>query len=184
MTNNSKQVLGIIGSPRKKGNTDILVKTILESASEANAKVDAVYLNELKINPCQACNYCAKNGSCRQDDDMKSIIDKMKKSDIWIFGTPVYWWGPTAQFKLFIDRWFDLYHNYRFNNKKVLLVIPSGGGTSYAKYTEAMLKDALVYMGATVFGTLFAPNTSGRGEVKNDLKLMGEAKRLGKEILK
>ncbi len=98
------QVLGIVGSPRRGGNTEILVDKVLAGAEEAGALIEKVILNELNIKPCQACNTCYKTGQCKQDDDMLDLLDKMEQTQLWVLGTPIYWWGPTAQFKIFLDR--------------------------------------------------------------------------------
>lgn len=71
------QVLGIIGSPRIGGNTEVLVDEVLAGAKEAGASVERVILNKLDIKPCQACNSCYKTGHCAQKDDMESLLEKM-----------------------------------------------------------------------------------------------------------
>ena len=63
-----KSILGIVGSPRKGGNTDTLVDTVLAGAAECGAVSEKIILQELSIAPCRACNYCKKHGKCIQDD--------------------------------------------------------------------------------------------------------------------
>ena len=109
-------MLGIVGSPRRGGNTEILVDEILAGAEEAVGNIEKVILNEMNINPCRACNSCYKTGKCVQDDDMSSLFEKMEQSDVWILGTPIYWWGPTAQFKAFLDRWYHPKHQEQIQN--------------------------------------------------------------------
>ena len=99
-------MLGIVGSPRQGGNTDILVDEILSGAREAGAQVEKIMLGELAIAPCQACYACRKGGGCVQRDDMEDLLAKMKSSSVWVLGTPVYWWGPSAQLKAFVE-WLD-----------------------------------------------------------------------------
>ena len=98
------KILGIIGSPRKNGNTHILVDRILEGAEGAGASTEAVFLADLDIAPCDACEVCFKEKPCKFDDDMIELYDKFLEADTVIFGTPVYWWSPTAYMKTFIDR--------------------------------------------------------------------------------
>ena len=100
-----KRALGIVGSPRRGGNTETLVDAVLAGAAEAGAQVEKVILDELDVRPCRACNACRKTGACVQQDDMAGLLEQMQRSDVWVLGTPVYWWGPTAQFKAFLDRW-------------------------------------------------------------------------------
>lgn len=113
------RVLGIVGSPRKKGNTNAMVDAILEGAAMKGAGVEKVHLSKKKIKPCKACDACREGkGKCRQDDDMEELLALMKESDVWVFGTPVYWWGPTAQMKTFIDRWYQDVKGLRNCGKK------------------------------------------------------------------
>ena len=64
-----KKVLGIVGSPRKKGNTHILVSRILEGAETEGATTDLVLLSKLKIRECNGCHACWKGNSCAKRDD-------------------------------------------------------------------------------------------------------------------
>ena len=82
------RVLGVVGSPRKNGNTETLVDEVLRGAT-----VEKIFLNDLDIKPCQAtCNeYCMATGNCRIGDDMSTLYDKLYNSDVIVLGTPVYW---------------------------------------------------------------------------------------------
>ncbi|MHA2021933.1 MAG: flavodoxin family protein, partial [Candidatus Thorarchaeota archaeon] len=106
MSSESRSVLGIVGSPRRNGNTEILVDEVLSAAEENGAAVHKVILSKLDIGACRACDVCRKTGKCVQKDDMEDLVTKMKNSDVLVLGTPIYWWGPTAQFKAFLDRWY------------------------------------------------------------------------------
>ena len=144
----SRRVLGIIGSPRRGGNTETLVDEVLRGAdaARAGALTEKVILNELDIAPCRACNGCQETGACVQKDDMQILLDKMRHSQVWVLGTPIYWWGPTAQFKAFIDRWYGV-RRETFRERRVVLAIPLGGGSSYARHTVGMLTDIVSYLG-------------------------------------
>ncbi|MHB1294603.1 MAG: flavodoxin family protein [Anaerolineae bacterium] len=102
------RVLACHGSPRIGGNTELMVAEILRGAREAGAEVELVALNKLAISPCQACRACHKTGRCRIQDDMQPLYDKILEADALVIGTPIYFWGPSAQLKAFIDRWFAL----------------------------------------------------------------------------
>ena len=80
MTIDRKRVLGIVGSPRRGGNTEILVGEALRGAEEAGALTEKVILSRLDIGPCQACDACGKAGQCVQQDDMPALLEKMEKS--------------------------------------------------------------------------------------------------------
>ncbi len=178
------QVLGIVGSPRIGGNTDTLVDEVLAGAAEAGASTEKIILNKLEIKPCQACNSCYKTGQCAQKDDMTELLDKMLESDLWILGTPVYWWGPTAQFKAFLDRWYHPKHQ-EFKGKRVIMVVPLGGGSeTYARHTTGLLEDVFSYLNIELVEKVLAPGFNRRGDVKNDANLIEKARKAGKEAAK
>jgi multimeric flavodoxin WrbA len=184
MTQNSKiHVLGIVGSPRKGGNTETLVGEVLNGAKEAGAYIEKVILNDLEIKPCQACNSCYKTGKCIQDDDMLDLLIKMEKSNIWVLGTPIYWWGPTAQFKAFLDRWYHPKHQ-EFKKKRVILVIPLGGSHErYARHTVGMFEDIFNYLSIDLHEKILAPGFNKRGEVINSVELLKKAYDAGKNAV-
>ncbi|MFA5031858.1 MAG: flavodoxin family protein [bacterium] len=98
------KILGIIGSPHKKGNTDILVSKILQGIKSKNAVVEKVHLNDLNLFPCKACFKCSRNGKCILKDNFNSLLNKIRQVDIIILGSPVYCETVTAQTKILIDR--------------------------------------------------------------------------------
>jgi multimeric flavodoxin WrbA len=97
-------VYGIIGSPKKNGNVDLLVSEVLRGASSQGAQTHRIYLNDLQIKPCQSCGVDPDPKYCLFDDDMKVIFDALESSDAVVLGSPVYFDTVSAQTKLMIDR--------------------------------------------------------------------------------
>ncbi|MBN2230995.1 MAG: flavodoxin family protein [Candidatus Thorarchaeota archaeon] len=174
-----KSILGISGSPRRGGNSDTLIDTVLAGAAECGATYDKVILQDLEISPCKACDSCQKTGGCIQDDDMESLFELMEKSDVWVLGTPIYWWGPSAQFKAFIDRWYGV--NQRlFQGKQVILVVSMGGNNDYyARHTVGMFKDICHYLGMTCIDVIVASGLNGRNDVQDHPEHLTIARELG-----
>src|SRR5210317_235079 len=98
------KILGVEGSPRNNGNTEKLVKTILESASENGAKTKFYKLTEMNISLCLGCFNCRETGTCVANDDMQLLHEEIQASDVIIIGSPVYMWQVSGQTKLFMDR--------------------------------------------------------------------------------
>jgi multimeric flavodoxin WrbA len=98
------KVCGIIGSPCKNGNVDILVSQVLKGAASQGAKTSKIYLNSLKIKPCQSCGVDPGLKHCLFNDDMEQVYDALETSDAIILGSPVYFDTVSAQVKLMIDR--------------------------------------------------------------------------------
>ena len=73
------KVVGLIGSPRKNGNTEVLINEALKGASDAGAEIEVFRLCDMNINPCRACANCRSNGGkCIVDDDMPILYDRLK----------------------------------------------------------------------------------------------------------
>jgi len=98
------KVLGIAGSPRRDGNTDLLLRQVMAGAASQGAKVKAVILSELNISPCRHCDGCLKTGKCVVDDDMQWLHTDLREADRVILASPIFFMGVTAQTKAMIDR--------------------------------------------------------------------------------
>jgi multimeric flavodoxin WrbA len=115
------KVLGIVCSPRKGGNTEILMHAALTAAQEGGAETECFSVVGKQISPCAACAVCRETGACKIDDDMQPLYRQMEEADAIIFGTPVYFLNVSAQAKIIMDR------TYRFLGKRDLL--PGSPGT-------------------------------------------------------
>ena len=111
------KVLGIVGSARKGGNTEILIKEALAAAQEAGAETEIVLVNGKNIAPCDGCSSCFKTGVCRIQDDMQEIYGQMEKADAILFGSPVYFGSVSAQLKAIMDRTFMYLPAHRLEGK-------------------------------------------------------------------
>lgn len=98
------KVCGIVGSPRKNGNVDLLVSQVLGGARSQGAAIQKLYLNDLRIKPCQSCGVDPSPQYCLFDDDMKLIYAALESCDAIVLGSPVYFDTVSAQTKLAIDR--------------------------------------------------------------------------------
>jgi multimeric flavodoxin WrbA len=98
------KILGLAGSPRRNGNTDLLLAELLRGASSKGAEVKTIYLNNLKISGCQHCDSCFKEGVCKIQDDMQQIYKELENADVIVLASPVQFFGPPAPVKAMIDR--------------------------------------------------------------------------------
>jgi multimeric flavodoxin WrbA len=108
---------------------------------------DKVMLSELTIGPCDVCNACHRTGKCVKPDGMQGLYDKLLWADALVIGIPVYWWGPSAQTKAFVDRWYA-FDNRReaFRGKPFAVVSTSGSGwASMADYVFGMFRSIASY---------------------------------------
>lgn len=98
------KVLGISGSPRRSGNTEILVKHALEAVEKAGLETEMISLSGKEILGCNACMICGKREGCPIEDDLFSIYLKMKEADGIILGSPVYFGSAPAVMKALMER--------------------------------------------------------------------------------
>ncbi|HHV97525.1 MAG TPA: flavodoxin family protein [Clostridiaceae bacterium] len=109
------KVIGVSGSPRKDGNTEILVREALKPFYEKGWEVTEFFLSRKTIYPCIGCETCMETGACViKDDDMKFLLSEFEKCDAFIIGSPVYYRNVTAQLKALFDR------SFVFRNRKLL----------------------------------------------------------------
>jgi multimeric flavodoxin WrbA len=104
-----KKVLGIIGSPRKLGNSEIMVKEISNQLSIPH-ELNLLRLQDFKILPCKGCYNCLfKTGHCILEDDLSTVIQTMAEADAYIVSAPTYFLGINASLKMLLDRGISFY---------------------------------------------------------------------------
>jgi multimeric flavodoxin WrbA len=111
-------VLAFLGSPRKKGNSEVLTLALLEGVRQAGGSPEIIRLCDLKISPCISCGGCDKTGKCIVEDDMIPLYKKIITTDKIIVSSPIFFYGITAQTKAFIDRTQALWNRKRLLQKK------------------------------------------------------------------
>ena len=98
-------LLAIFGSPRKNGNTDLMMNSFLDGAlSAASVEVQKIYVRELAISGCQSCGYCDEHGVCVQQDDMQKVYPFFDTAERIVIASPIYFYGLSGQAKLLVDR--------------------------------------------------------------------------------
>ena len=111
-------VLVFLGSPRKKGNSEILTNAVLDGVRQAGGQPEVIRLCDLKIAPCISCGGCDKTGKCVVDDDMTPLYEKIITVNRIIVSSPIFFYGVTAQTKAFIDRTQALWNRKRLQRQK------------------------------------------------------------------
>lgn len=98
------KVIAFLGSPRKGGNTELLLKETVRAIEDSGITVQVFNLNLMNIMPCQNCGGCEETGTCVYDDDMSQIYDAIRSADRIILASPVFFFSLSAQTKTMIDR--------------------------------------------------------------------------------
>jgi multimeric flavodoxin WrbA len=181
-----KRILGIIGSPRRNGNTHILVGRLLEGAREVGAHTETLFLGGLRIEECDGCHACWRDHPCPKNDDMNALYPAISAADVIVFGTPVYWFGPTALMKAFIDRF--VYFNSPANRpgvagKSAAIVIPLEDTDPLTwEPVVRFFEQSLGWLEMNLAGTLIAPGAGKKGEIRNFPEKLEEAYEMGRTI--
>lgn len=183
-------VLGIGGSPRIGGNSDILLEQVLEGAKSAGAKVDKVILNSLKISPCQECAEMPNDGSCSIDDEMQSVYKKIQEADIVILASPVFFGSLSAQTKIMIDRFQCLWRaKYVLKNgpplkKKsgVFICVEASKREDFLQNAKSIVKNFFATIDADYKEELFCPGLDEKGSVLKHPDILQKAFDLGKNL--
>jgi multimeric flavodoxin WrbA len=189
-------VYGIIGSPKKNGNVDLLVSQVLEGARSQGAKTHKIYLNDMRIRPCQSCGIDPYPRYCLFDDDMEEVYTLLESCDVVVLGSPVYFDTVTAQIKLMIDRCncvmpyvkrpdgtFGFERRIKKRKKGVFIAV---AGTDQEFNTiQTTVKGFFNWTNIKLVETILYPSDSSElGSVKNDSERMNQAFEIGVRIAK
>ena len=182
------KILGLEGSSREGGNTEKLVKTILESAKENGAEVNFYKLKKMNISLCLGCFNCRETGNCVTDDDMKLLLEEIQTSDAIILGSPVYMWQVSGQTKLFMDRLIpfikpDFTTRLR-GNKRLFMVFTQGNPDKniFKPYFE-YLENLFSFLHYDVKGTIVATGTRDKNDILQQTHVLEKAREIGKNLL-
>ena len=174
-------ILILSGSPRKGGNTELLVEAFAKGATEHH-HVEIVSVRDYQVNPCLGCNSCFKaNGICAQKDDMSILYEKMNQADMLVIASPVYFYSISAQLKAFIDR---LHNPIRdtFHIKKMALLLV--GAASLPELFDAILTEynlCLNFFHLEDAGKVLVRGVKDKGDIQNT-DALNEANILGLSI--
>lgn len=132
-----KNVLGLVISHRRLGNSELLVKEIMSSIPE-DCNRELIRLTDLNIQPCKACYQCLQPDSdCVLKDDFNDIMNKIKEADALIIGVPVYFLGPHGYYKMLSDRLVGAERYWEFTKDKPCVIVMPYGTMGWEGYSKA-----------------------------------------------
>ncbi|MBI2876012.1 MAG: flavodoxin family protein [Candidatus Tectomicrobia bacterium] len=181
------KVIGFVGSSRKGGNTDLLVRRVLEGAAGKGAQTEVVYLHDLNIKDCTGCMTCKGDGLCPIQDDMQSLYARIREADGIVLGSPIYMGFLTGQAKSFLDRWYaflDANRQSRLpSGKKCALVLPQGQpDESLFAYVHGVLGRVFTLLGIPEVRPLVAGGVREMGDAAQKGELLAAAQKIGEEL--
>mgnify|MGYP001619938345 FL=1 len=190
-----RKVIGIFGSPRQNGNSDILLNSAIRGVETNGGDIERIIVRDLKIAPCNSCGGCWEKGVCVIDDDMQKIYSRLVDADGIIVTSPIYFMGVSAQLKAFIDRC------QAFWARKYILNLPirEGGriangffiataarNTGEGLFTGAVktIKAFFHVLDTKYIGEILCAGLEEKGDVNKRQELLQQAYEAGKQLLK
>ncbi|MFQ6126656.1 MAG: flavodoxin family protein [Candidatus Heimdallarchaeota archaeon] len=189
------KILGVLGSPRSGGNSDILLDEALRGARDDGAEVEKIVLDRLQIHGCRDCKSCNETGRCVQEDDMQLVLEKILQSQGIIHSCPIYFYSMTAQMKAYLDRWCALYdekwkfHSHylpRMRGKNMAVIVVCGDSDIKMAELAIVPFQRLVQAETNILkwgGSLAVPSVDVKGEVQQNKKALEKAYQLGWQMV-
>jgi multimeric flavodoxin WrbA len=183
------KIIGLVGSPRRGGNTEHLMKTALVAAGELGVDTELINLGSAEIEPCIACDICKDTGECAIYDDMTEIINKVRDAHGIIIGSPVYFGNVTSQVKMFMDRSRPLRMDFKLRNVvggAIAVGASRNGGqetTISAIHEFLLIHDAIVVGDGSPLAHYGGTGVGGaKSDTLNDEFGIETSKNLGKRV--
>ncbi len=184
-------ILGISGSPRIGGNTDILLDRALEGARNKGAKTEKVILNTLRLSPCQECENMSDDGFCIFEDDFQLLFKKIENSDAVILASPIFFGSLSAQTKIMIDRFqcfwrakYLLKINIAQKDKKGAFISVEGSQRQdFFDNAKSIVKNLFATINAEYSEELFCPGADEKASVLKHPDFLKKAFELGERIV-
>ncbi|WP_406657470.1 flavodoxin family protein [Methanolobus sp. ZRKC2] len=183
------KVAGFAGSPRKNGNTDVLLQQVLDGAAEAGADVEKFYINDMDFKGCQGCDYCRTTEGCKLTDDMTKAYDVISNADAIVFASPIYFFQMTGQMRLFLDRCYALVNNDyspRIESGKKVVIVGAQEAPNVATFIKVYEEFSSVlqkFFEMDVKNIIVDVGHHAPGEAKNNSELMEKARSAGVSLI-
>jgi multimeric flavodoxin WrbA len=175
------KTIGILGSTRKEGNTEILLDVALEEARQNMGSASKIVLRDRVIAPCDGCMGCAPSGECVIQDDMLEVYQAIREADAIIWASPVYYWSMTGLTKIALDRTFAL-------NFPKLQQAGKIGGLILVAGIRGCLNAANPFHMYFIYNHMFAAEftwgyAAEKGAIRNDVSAINMAKEMVHQML-
>lgn len=191
----SKRMMILTGSPRKAGNTNTVVQWFMEGAAEAGAAVELINAAGLKskFNGCISCLGCQKSEKyeCAVEDEVKPVLARIPEYDVVVFATPVYFFGPSAQLKLLMDRMYSLIkfnsatggYTHNLGHLRFGLISTAGGDINPGlDLVEQTFKTVTGFIGSTLESLLVPHASLYSDDMKQDAAVREKARAFGRKL--
>ena len=183
-------VLGIAGSPRRGGNSDLMLDAALTAATHVSARTERVVASSAGIGHCRACHACSRDGRCIQEDGMVAVYELLDTADAIVVATPVFFATVPATLKALLDR-CQPYWARRYvlgepapeHKRPGGLLIAAGGGDPYGHAcAEPPVRSALAVAGFKIEDVVVAEPVDASRDVLAKPEVLDECRTLGARL--
>ncbi len=184
----SENLLVLIGSPRKEGNSATLAAEAARQAEQLGVVTETVFLQDLNISPCDGCGLCRRSvdAACTIEDDMTPLYDKIRSASGILIATPIYSYSFTAQTKLLIDRLYALGSSKEnaLSGKRFGFIIVYGGSNPFnSGAVTAMRCFHDTFSRKAGWMRMIHGSASAIGDAAKDVDLLVQARELGQDLV-
>jgi len=184
------RLLGVMGSPRIKGNTDLLLDEAIKGAEKNGAYVEKIVASKLTIAGCRECLSCYKEGNCVIQDDMQDIYSKLMEFERILVASPIFFYGLPSQVKAIVDRCQALWARKHILNqppplgrKGAFISIGATKGSRLFEGAKLTVEYFFEALSIDYVDELFVREVDEKGKIKNHPTALNDAFELGKQLV-
>lgn len=187
------KIIALLGSPRKGGNTELLLSEAIKGIEDSGFSAEVFNLNSMNILPCQGCSGCDETGICIYDDDMTKIYEAIREADRVILASPIFFFSLSAQTKIMIDRcqsfWCEKYllkkpvPAGKYGRKGLLLLVAGMKNEQEIQCSELIAKVFFRTINITEHTMLSIPGVDEKGAILRHPTALKDAYEAGKALV-
>ena len=185
------KVLCIAGSPRRGGNSEMLLDAASEGAAAGGAETIKLVLNEMNFSPCQNCGFCSRKGHCRIKDEMQQVYEALEQCDRFIIATPIYFTTVSAQLKAMVDRcqpyWARKYllkePDFQGDRRGITLAVCGFKHGRFFPNAKRVIDAWMLVTDIKPVGDFFYHGVDARGDIEKHPSALKEAYQAGKVLV-
>jgi len=186
-------MLGICASPRKDGNTDILLEKVLEGAREQGIQTEKIFLSDLNILSLEEKEYenVTEEGLSVRRDDMRIVFHKVEDCDILVIGSPIFFGSLSSQAKTMIDRfqcvWLakEILKKEIFQKKKkgAFVSVEATNREDFFQNAKSIIRNFFAVINVKYAGELFCGGADAKRKVLERPEVLKQAYELGVKLV-
>jgi len=186
------KLVAIMGSPRRGGNTDILLDEVLAAAAASGAEITKHVIGALNVRPCYELYHCAVDGTCTIQDDMLGLYEELAAADCVVLASPIFFYGLPSQTKALVDRCQALWVRRHVlkswqpdvaRRRGALVAVGATRGPRLFDGVSLTAKYFFDAIGVTYAEELFVRGVDAKGQVRETLQYLDDARSLGTRLV-